>query len=381
MHIASFTPWMAALAIASSGLFVGCRPPEIAVPSPALPVVDVVTATPSTQTRILRLTGRITAYRSAQVRARVQGTVQKRAYIEGEDVKAGQILFRIDPAQLDVELASAEAEHSQAASAADAATDIAYRSKQLVEDHSVSMQQYRKDFFAEKQARAMEQLALAKVRSARLQLEYATVTSPISGRARKALVSEGSMVGQDEGTLLTTVEQIDPIYVEFAQPGADYLALRKARLANPDDMKAQTVSLELSDGSVYSLPGKLNFSDSALDPQTDTVALRAVFANPEHLLLPGMYVQVELERATANKAVLIPQRALGRGDKGAYVMVAQDGIAHQVYVQADCLEAKQWRVDSGLSGGERVILGGSALRDGQPVQIKESAEPAAISQR
>lgn len=380
MQIASFAPWTAALAIATSVLLAGCREPETTAP-PALPVVEVATATPSTQSRTLRLTGRTIAYRSAQVRARVQGIVHKRAYTEGEDVKAGQLLFRIDPAQLNVELASAEAEHAQAAAAAEAATDIARRSKQLVEDHSVSMQQYRKDFFAEKQARAMEQLALAKVRSARLQLDYATVTSPIAGRARKALVSEGSMVGQDEGTLLTNVEQIDPIYVEFAQPGSDYLALRKAHLAHPDDATVQAVSIVLSDGSRYSLCGTLDFSDSALDPQTDTVALRAVFNNPDHLLLPGMYVQVELERANPNKGILIPQQALGRAEKGAYVMVVRDGIAHQVYVQADHLEARQWRVDSGLSGGERVILGGSALKDGQPVQIKEAAEPAAISQR
>lgn len=380
MHVASFTPWTATLAITTCVVLAGCQPPESAAP-PALPTVEVAIAMPSTQARTLHLTGRLTAYRSAQVRARVQGIVNKRAYTEGQDVKAGQLLFRIDPAQLDVELASAEAEHAQAAAAAEAATDIAHRSKQLVEDHSVSMQQYRKDFFAEKQARAMEQLTLAKVRSARLQLEYATVTAPIAGRARKALVSEGAMVGQDEGTVLTTVEQIDPIYVEFAQPGSDYLALRKAHMAHPDDANVQTVSLELSDGSRYGLAGTLDFSDSALDPQTDTVALRAVFANPDHLLLPGMYVQVELERANPGKAVLIPQQALARADNGAYVMVERDGIAHQVYVQADRLEARQWRVESGLSGGERVILGGSALRDGQPVRLKEAAQPAAISQR
>lgn len=380
MQLASFAPWTATLAIVTGALLVGCHPAETAAPAPQ-PVVEVAVATPSSLSQTLHLTGRMTAYRRAQVRARVQGIVQNRAYTEGEEVRAGQLLFRIDPTQMNVDLASAEAEHAQAAAAAEAAKDIAQRSKQLVEDHSVSMQQYRKDFFAEKQAVAMEQLALAKVRSARLQLEYATVTSPIAGRARKAMVSEGAMVGQDEGTVLTTVEQIDPIYVDFSEPGADFLALRKTHLAHPDDPTVQAVNLELSDGSRYSLVGKLDFSDSAVDPRTDTVALRAVFANPDHLLLPGMYVQVELERANANRGILVPQQALGRAEKGAYVMVAQDGLAHQVYVQADHLEGKHWRVDSGLLGGEKIILGGSALRDGQPVQIRETTASAITSRQ
>lgn len=372
MRIAYLAPWTATLAIATGAMLLGCRPADSTTTSSPIRV-DVVTAEASTLADTSRLTGRLEPYRRAQVRARVEGIVQKRTYTEGEDVKAGELLFRIDPAQLDVDLAAAEAEHAQAAAAAEAAQDIAQRSKQLVEDHSVSMQQYRKDFFTEKQARAKEQSALAKLRSARLQLVYANVTSPIAGRARKAMVSEGSMVGQDEGTVLTTVEQIDPIYVDFAQPVADFLALRKAHLAHPENSAAQAVSLVLGDGSRYALSGTLKFSDSAVDPQTDTVALRAVFANPDHLLLPGMYVQVELERANIGQVILIPQQALARGANGAYVMVEDNGLARQVKVQADRLEGKQWRINAGLSGGEKVILGGGALRDGQPVQIKGSA--------
>jgi multidrug efflux system membrane fusion protein len=379
MRIANLAPWTATVVMAAGALLIGCRPAEAPATPTTKVAVDVAIAVPSTLSDTSRLTGRLEPYRSAQVRARVEGIVQKRTYIEGEDVKAGELLFRIDPAQLDVDLAAAEAEHAQAAAAAEAAQDIAQRSKQLVQDHSISMQQYRKDFFAEKQARAFEQSTLAKVRSAKLQRVYANVTSPIAGRARKAMVSEGTMVGQDEGTLLTTVEQIDPIYVDFAQPVADFLALRKAHLANSEDPAAQTVNLVLGDGSHYSLTGTLKFSDSAVDPQTDTVALRAVFANPEHLLLPGMYVQVEVERANTGKAILIPQQALSRGQKGAYVMVEDKGLARQIDVQADRLEGKQWRVGSGLSGGEKVILEGGALRDGQPVEIKGSAASADTS--
>jgi multidrug efflux system membrane fusion protein len=318
-------------------------------------------------------------YRRAEVRARVAGIVQKRVYTEGGDVHAGDLLFSIDPAQLEVDLASAEAELAQAQAAAQAADDLVQRSRQLVDDHSISTQQYRKDFYAEKQARAVEQSAVAKVRSARLRRAYANVTSPIAGRARKAAVSEGTMVGQDEGTLLTTVEQIDPIYVDFSQPVAEFLALQKQHMANPKDDNAQTVSLLLGDGSRYALAGTLQFSDSAVNAQTDTVELRAAFANPDHLLLPGMYVQVEVEQARAGNAILIPQRALTRGRNGAYVMVEDKGLARQVNVQADSLEGEQWRVETGLEGGEKVILEGGALRDGQPVTVKQPALSAGVS--
>ncbi|WP_148193925.1 efflux RND transporter periplasmic adaptor subunit [Pseudomonas syringae] len=375
MSTADFAPWTTMLAVAAGLMLIGCHPPETPNAQKKI-LVDIVIAVPSTQAGTSLLTGRMEPYLSAQVRARVEGIVQERTYIEGEDVKVGELLFRIDPAQLDIDLASAEAEHAKAFAAAEAAQDIAQRSKQLVEDHSISIQQYRKDFFSEKQARAMEQAALAKVSSARLQRLYADVTSPITGRARKALVSEGTMVGKDESTVLTTVEQIDPIYVDFAQPVSEFLALRKAHLAQPESRATQTVNLVLVDGSRYSLTGTLKFSDSAVNPRTDTVALRAVFANPDHLLLPGMYVQVEVERASAGNAILIPQQALSRGQNGAYVMVEDKGLARQVDVWAYRLEGKQWRIDSGLSGGEKVILEGGALRDGQPVEIKGSVAPA-----
>jgi multidrug efflux system membrane fusion protein len=378
MQIARVVSKRVALILAAALVLPGCRPAE-PVAATAPPTVEIAIATPAGAAPMARLPGRIEPYRRAQVRARVEGIVQQRVYTEGEDVKAGQLLFRIDPAQLDVDLAAAEAELSQARSAAGAAQDILQRSKQLVEDHSISTQQYRKDYFADKQARALEQSAVAKVRSARLRRIYADVTAPIAGRARKAVVSEGTMVGQDEGTILTTVEQIDPFYVDFSQPVADFLALRKMHLAEPGPVAVAPVILRLADGTRYGTAGTLQFADSAVDPQTDTVALRAVFANPDRLLLPGMYVQVEVEQAHTGTAMLIPQRALARGRDGAYVMIEEHGAARQVAVQADRLEGDQWRVESGLRGGERVILDGAALRDGQAVTLKEPALPVASS--
>jgi len=235
--------------------------------------------------------------------------------------------------------------------------------------------------FLEKQLRAAEQLAAAKVRSARLQLDYASVTSPIAGRARRAMITEGAMVGQDEGTKLTTVEQIDPIYVNFSQPANEFLALRKATVVLEKDNSPMPVNVRLGDGSLYGTPGKLLFSDTAVDPLTDTVAMRALFSNPDHLLLPGMYVQVEFEHPEAKAAVLIPQHALTRTRTGAFVMLDDNGHARQVPITADTLEGKQWRVTSGLSGGERVILDGGALSNGQAVEAKPLTSNSSVAQR
>lgn len=380
MRIAYRTPWRVTVTLIAGAMLIACRPAPAPAPGAASDItVEVAIAAPSIAADIARLPGRLEPYRRAEVRARVAGIVQKRVYTEGEEVRAGDLLFSIDPAQLDADLAAAEAELAQAQAATQAANDLAQRSRELVDDHAISTQQYRKDFFAEKQARAMEQSAVAKLRSARLNRAYANVTSPIAGRARKAMVSEGTMVGQDESTLLTTVEQLDPIYVDFSQPVAEFLALQQRHVDNPKDAHSQTVSLLLANGTRYTLAGTLKFSDSAVNAKTDTVALRAVFANPDHLLLPGMYVQVELERARTGNAVLIPQRALTRGRNGAYVMVEDKGLARQIKVQADSLEGQQWRVEAGLFGGEKVILEGGGLRDGQPVKIKQSALSVGVS--
>jgi len=376
-----FLPATFACLIAFGALLSGCEKPPASALAEQKTLVDVVIAARSSQPPTTVLTGRLEAYRTAEIRARVAGIVEKRTYIEGSDVKAGALLFLIDPAPMKASLAAAEAELAQAGATADAATDVAQRSKQLRDYDSISIQQYRKDLFLEKQLRAAEQLAAAKVRSARLQLDYASVTSPIAGRARRAMITEGAMVGQDEGTKLTTVEQIDPIYVNFSQPANEFLALRKATVVLEKSNAPIPVNVRLGDGSLYGTPGKLLFSDTAVDPLTDTVAMRALFSNPDHLLLPGMYVQVEFEHPESQPAVLIPQHALTRTRTGAFVMLDDNGHARQVPVTADTLEGKQWRVTSGLSGGERVILDGGALSNGQAVQAKPLTSNSSLAQR
>jgi multidrug efflux system membrane fusion protein len=359
----------------------GCEKPPTTALAEKKTLVDVVIAVRSSQPPTTVLTGRLEAYRTAEIRARVAGIVEKRTYTEGSEVKAGALLFLIDPAPMKASLAAAEAELAQAGATADAATDVAQRSKQLRDYDSISIQQYRKDLYLEKQLRAAEQLAAAKVRSARLQLDYASVTSPIAGRARRAMITEGAMVGQDEGTKLTTVEQIDPIYVNFSQPANEFLALRKATVVLEKNNAPMPVNVRLGDGSLYGTPGKLLFSDTAVDPLTDTVAMRALFSNPDHLLLPGMYVQVEFAHPEGQPAVLIPQHALTRTRTGAFVMLDDNGHARQVPITADTLEGKQWRVTSGLSGGERVILDGGALSNGQAVEAKPLTTNSSVAQR
>lgn len=375
-----FLPTTLVLMVALGTLLSGCEKTPVTPLAEKKTLVDVVIAVRSSHPPTTVLTGRLEAYRTAEIRARVAGIVEKRTYIEGSEVKAGALLFLIDPAPMKASLAAAEAELAQAGATADAATDVAERSKQLRDYNSISIQQYRKDLFLEKQLRAAEQLAAAKVRSAKLQLDYASVTSPIAGRARRAMITEGAMVGQDEGTKLTTVEQIDPIYVNFSQPANEFLALRKATVVLEKGNAPMPVNVRLGDGTLYGTPGKLLFSDTAVDPQTDTVAMRALFSNPDHLLLPGMYVQVEFEHPEDQAAVLIPQHALTRTRTGAFVMLDDNGHARQVAITADTLEGKQWRVTAGLSGGERVILDGGALSDGQAVEAKPLNSSSSVAQ-
>lgn len=353
------------------GLLTGCGQPASSKPQVAGPVlVDVALAERSQETRTYVLNGRLEAYRTAEVRARVAGIVQQRTYMEGQDVAAGQLLFRIEPAPMQAALAAAEAELAMTQAASSAAEDVAQRTKQLVVSDAVSVQQYRRDFYAAKQARAQVQSADARVRTARLNLAYTEVTAPIAGRASRALVSEGALVSQDEGTPLTRIEQLDPIYVNFAQPVGEAMDLRRLQAGT----SAPTLRLRLQDGSLYPLTGQLNFTSAGVDERTDTLALQAQFANPEHRLLPGMYVEVMLRLPNATPAVLIPQQALVRSPNGSYVLCLDNGRTRRVEVVADSLVGNRWRVTTGLQGGEQVILQAAALGDGQPVTVRSTVE-------
>ncbi len=329
------------------------------------PQVDVIITRVISSPVSIELPGRLEAFRQAEVRARVAGIVTERLYKEGQDVRKGTPLFLINPELLKVArdeasgaLAKAEANYHDVA-------DKLKRYKDLVSDHSISERDYQSAVAEEKQAKAELLSARARLEKARLDLGYATVVSPIDGRARRALVTEGALVGQDAPTPLTTIEQIDPIYVNFSQPATEVMAMQRAIKSGKIrgiEQKDIQVHLIFSDGSEYGHTGKLFFSDLAVDTSTDTVAMRALFDNPEYELLPGAYVQVRLEQAIINHAVPVPRDALVRAAGVSSVMIVDtEDTVQRVEVEANTLEGNHWVVTSGLQGGEKVIISNSAM--------------------
>ncbi|EGD04048.1 periplasmic multidrug efflux lipoprotein precursor, partial [Burkholderia sp. TJI49] len=260
----------------------------------------------------------------------------------------------------------------------------------LVRDRAVSERDHTEAVADDAQARAEVASAKAELARAQLQLDYATVTAPISGRARRALVTEGALVGQDQATPLTTVEQLDPIYVNFSQPAADVDALRRAvKSGRATGIAQQDVAVTLlrADGTAYPLKGRLLFSDLAVDPTTDTVAMRALFPNPDRELLPGAYVRIALDTAIDRQAILVPRDALLRtADRTSVRVVGANDKVKDVEVVADRMSGRDWRITRGLSGGERVIVDDpaqfapdTAVKPVEQALPAKAAPPAAAS--
>ncbi|WP_175798300.1 MexX/AxyX family multidrug efflux RND transporter periplasmic adaptor subunit [Burkholderia ambifaria] len=355
---------LAPVALAAMLAVAGCGKGDNDKAPEAIQNATVVTVRPTAVPMTVELPGRLDAYRQAQVRARVAGIVTARTYEEGQEVKQGAVLFRIDPAPLKAARDAAQGALAKAQAAALAASDKRRRYDDLVRDHAVSERDHTEAVADDTRAKADVASAKAELARAQLQLDYATVTAPISGRARRALVTEGALVGQDQATPLTTVEQLDPIYVNFSQPAADVDALRRAVKSGHATGIAQhdvTVTLRRADGTAYPLKGKLLFSDLAVDPTTDTVAMRALFPNPERELLPGAYVRIALDAAVDQRAILVPRDALLRtAERTSVRVVGTNGKVKDVEVVADQMSGRDWRVTRGLSGGERVIVDNAA---------------------
>ena len=351
-----------------------------AAKAPAEIGVIVAKATPTSVAS--ELPGRLEPYREAEVRARVAGIVTRRLYEEGQEVARGAPLFQIDPAPLQAAYDSEAAALARAQANLSAAADKLRRYADLVSDRAISERDHAESVAEERQARAEVALAKANLQSARLRLEYARVTSPIDGRARRALVTEGALVGEGQATPLTVVQQLDPIYVNFSQPAAEVMQLQKQIRAGalegvaPDKMR---VRLLLPDGSEYGQGGTLSFADLAVDPGTDNVTMRALFDNPDRVLLPGMYVRVRLEQAVNRDTYLVPRDALLRNADGAHLLVAgDDGELRSVAVAAHRLLGPNWVITEGLEGGERVVVANAAqLAPGQKIKPVERAAPSA----
>lgn len=348
-------------------LLAGCGPsggkPPAGGPGPGPggamppPEVEVMTVTSGTATLTQDLPGRLQAWRTAEARARVEGIVEKRLFTEGSDVTAGATLFQIDPRTY-------RAARDAAAADVEAARLVVERYKPLLEIKAVSQQELDAAQAKLKQVQA----ALAR---AELDLENTKVPASISGRIGRARVTEGALVGRGEATHMATIEQIDPIYANFTQPGGEMLRLQAA-VKSGKLKRAESVRIELllEDGSIYPLPGKILFSDLAVDPSTGAVSLRAEFPNPKRELLPGMFVRVRFPSAVAEGAIRVPQRAVQGGPQGQFVMIVMpDGKAAPQPVKTGGMAGGDFIIAEGLKGGEQVIVNGlQKARPGSPVK-------------
>jgi membrane fusion protein (multidrug efflux system) len=354
----------ALVCIGVAAIAAGCgkskTPPQAQQMPP--PEVGVVVVHAQKVPLVQDLVGRLSAVRVADVRARVAGVLQKRVYTEGSDVKEGQLLFRIDPAPLratlnaqEANLAAAQATYTNNHVAAERARSVAQ--KGLLSKADVDAANA-----AERTAAAAVKQAKANVESARINLGYADVTAPISGRAGQQQVTEGALVGQGEATLLTTIEQIDPLYVNFTQAVGTLDQLRRQAAAGGVELfeanKAK-IELQLPDGSAYPQAGTLDFSDASVDAATGSVTLRGVVPNPDHHLLPGMYVNVHLTLGTLTHAWLVPQVAVQRDAQGSFVfVVGQDGKVAEKRVTTGALHGADVVVTDGLADGDQVVASG-----------------------
>ena len=332
------------------------------------------------------LSGRILAPRTAEVRARVEGVVLKRVYREGSDVKQGDVLFLIDPAPFKADHDSARATLAKAEATLYQARLQEQRYRELVDDKAVSRQEYDNAKASFLQADAEVAAAKAALERTRLNLGYATVTAPISGRIGRALVTEGALVGQNETTPLATIQQLDPIHADVTQSTRELNALRRAlragELQQVGDGQARATLIQ-DDGSAYPLPGKLLFSDISVDPTTNQITLRSEFPNPDLDLLPGSYVRVRLEQAVQPKGLSVPQRAILRDSAGVpkVLVVDQQARVSDRQVVLGSAQGDRWVVSEGLAPGERVVVEGlQHVKAGDQVQVDNASGAPPIAQ-
>lgn len=349
------------LGIGVAGLS-GCGPRQ-QDPRQTPPVqVGVVVVQPQSVPLVSNLVGRVSAYRSANVLARVAGVLLSRNYKEGSEVRAGQLLFQIDPAPFRAALDNAKAQLAEAQATYINDQVNAKRSLALAPKGYISKSALDDALAAERTAAAAVQAAQANVETARINLGYTSVTSPIAGRADEQQVTEGALVGQGSATLLTTVDQLNPLYVNFTMSVAQLDELRLAAQQGGVTLSRQdqaTAKVSLPDGTPYPQPATVDFSAPNVDPATGSVNLRAVLPNPKFTLLPGSYVTLQLTLGERHQAFLIPQPALQRDIEGAYVLVVdKDGTVDRHNVVTEGMHGADWVVTSGLSAGDQVIASG-----------------------
>ncbi|MBC3419107.1 efflux RND transporter periplasmic adaptor subunit [Pseudomonas sp. RW3S2] len=360
-----FKPAVTALvsAVALATLLSGCKKEE-AAPAAQAPLVGVVTLQPQAFTLTSELPGRTSAYRIAEVRPQVNGIILKRLFKEGSDVKEGQQLYQIDPAVYEANLANAQANLQ-------ATRSLAERYKQLIDEQAVSKQEY-------DDANAKRLQAEASLKSAQIDLRYTKVLAPISGRIGRSSVTEGALVSNGQTNAMATIQQLDPIYVDVTQSTAELLKLRRdlesGKLQKAGDNAAK-VQLVLEDGSKFAGEGRLEFSEVSVDETTGSVTLRAVFPNPDHTLLPGMFVHARLQAGVNANAILAPQQGVTRDLKGAptALVVNKDNKVELRQLKASRTLGNEWLVEEGLNAGDRLITEGlQYVRPGAEVKVSEA---------
>ncbi len=347
-------------------------------PAPRGPVeVGVVTVQPERQSVTTELPGRTSAHLVAEIRPQVGGIVQKRLFTEGADVKAGQVLYQLDPAPFEAALASAQASLGRAQATAGSAESNARRNAELAKIEAVSRQVADDSQAAAQQARSDVAVARASVETARINLGYARIRAPISGRTAISTVTPGALVTANQTTALTTISQLDPLYVDVTQSSTEVLRwktdLAQGRLQRAGEGQAR-MRLKLEDGSTYAHPGRLQFSGVTVNPTTGAVTLRGVVPNPDGLLLPGMYVRAVLETGVNEQALLVPQQGVTRdaaGNASVLVANAQDKVERR-NIEVGAAVGNRWVATAGMAPGDRVIVDGlQRIQPGDTVKAVE----------
>ncbi|EBX4819711.1 multidrug efflux pump subunit AcrA [Salmonella enterica subsp. enterica serovar Virchow] len=370
------TPLAVVLMLSGSLALTGCDDKQDQQGGQQMPEVGVVTLKTEPLQITTELPGRTVAYRIAEVRPQVSGIILKRNFVEGSDIEAGVSLYQIDPATYQATYDSAKGDLAKAQAAANIAELTVKRYQKLLGTQYISKQEYDQALADAQQATAAVVAAKAAVETARINLAYTKVTSPISGRIGKSSVTEGALVQNGQASALATVQQLDPIYVDVTQSSNDFLRL-KQELANgslkQENGKAK-VDLVTSDGIKFPQSGTLEFSDVTVDQTTGSITLRAIFPNPDHTLLPGMFVRARLQEGTKPTALLVPQQGVTRtprGDATVLVVGADNKVEPRQIVASQAIGDK-WLVTDGLKAGDRVVVSGlQKVRPGAQVKVQE----------
>ncbi|WP_200957938.1 efflux RND transporter periplasmic adaptor subunit [Sphingomonas sp. Root710] len=361
--------------LATALTLMGCSKEK---PSPPTPEAGYVVVKTESVPLLVELPGRTAAFEMSEVRPQVSGIVKARLFTEGSIVHAGETLYQIDPSLYRAALNQAAANLDNARAQREAAAARAARFKPLAQIEAVSKQDYTDAAATAKQASAAVAQNAAQLETARINLRFTRVPAPISGRIGRSLVTTGALVSAGQADPLTTIQRLDPIYVDIQQSSADLLALRRQLAGDQASPSAATVRLKLEDGSDYGLEGRLQFSEAMVDPATGSVTLRARFPNPQGMLLPGMYVRASLSQITRRDAILVPQAGVSRNPKGeATVLVVGKGDKAELrQVTADRTVGDKWLITAGLKPGDKVIVEGlGKIRPDKPIRPVPAGSP------